>query len=198
MEPTIAPPTPEQPRGAGPLRVALGIAVPILVAVAVGGGLAWAKIKADPPPASAAAEATKAEKTEGRSRLPGIPSVHGAIAFRARAADGSLLYAWQTGAQLRVRVDISPYDCSGANWREWWSTAGYTKVKIEADGSFFDGYRHTGPVAAGGIDILTTRIDGYLRGGRLDLRFTRGDDYRSAVGDGVCARGETFSARRSG
>jgi hypothetical protein len=173
-------------------------AIQTIVTIAVGGGLAWAKIQADPPPASAANDYARAEKTEGRSRLPDVPSIDGAIAFRARAADGSLLYAWQTGGQLRVRVDISPYDCSGANWREWWETAEHLMVKIEADGSFFDVRRHTGPVAAGGIDILTSWVEGHVHGGHLDVRFTRKDDYRSAVGDGICQRAESFSARRSG
>lgn len=71
-------------------------------------------------------------------------------------------------------------------------------VKIEADGSFYDVRRSTDPVAAGGVDVLTTWVEGALRHGVMNLRFTRQDDYRSAVGNGICQRFATFSARRPG
>jgi hypothetical protein len=117
-----------------PVRKRLGrraAAVQLLVTIAVGGGLAWLKIKVDPPPAGAAEELAEAEKTEGRSRL-------------------------QTGDRLRVRVDTSAHRCSGGDWREWWST-------IDRQG--------IAPAA---------------------------DDYRGVYFNGICARTESFSARRSG
>jgi hypothetical protein len=197
-----APATAEQLRAAQPLRVAVGIIAPMLVAATVLFGIQYGVRQIIPSPASAAdktaQEAAEAQRTEGRSRLPEVPSVGGAIAFRARASDGSLLYAWQTGPSLRVRVDTSPSNCSGANWREWWDTAEHVRVKIEADGSFFDVRRSTDPVPAGGVDILTTWVEGKVRHGVMNVRLTRQDDYRSAVGNGICRRFETFSARRPG
>jgi hypothetical protein len=193
-----APPTAEQLRDARPLRVGLGLFVPGLIMFALMFGTQYGLRRIFSPNASAADKATKAEKTEGRSRLPDVPSVDGAIAFRGRESDGSLLYAWQTGRSLRVRVDTSPSYCSGADWREWWNTVDRNAITIALDGSFFEVHRQTKPVAAGGVDLLTTTIDGEFRGGRLALRFTRRDDYRSAVGDGICQRAETFSARHSG
>jgi hypothetical protein len=196
------PPTAEQLRAAQPLRVVVGVIAPMLVAATVLFGIQYGVRQIIPSPANAAdkaaQEAVEAERTEGRSRLPDIPSVDGAVAFRARASDGSLLSAWQTGPSLRIRVDTSPSNCSDANWREWWNTAEHIRVKIEADGSFFDVRRSTDPVRAGGVDVLTTWVEGKVRHGVVNVRFTRQDDYRSAVGDGICRRFETFSARRSG
>jgi hypothetical protein len=197
-----APPTAEQLRDARPLRAALGLVVPTVLMFALMFGVQYGVRQIFPSSASAADKAAQrdadAEKTEGRSRLPGIPSVHGAIAFRSQAADGSLLYAWQAGRSLRIRVDTSPANCTGANWRDWWHTAEHVRVKVEADGSFRDVHRRTDPVASGGVDVLTTWVEGAIRHGVIDVRFTRQDDYRSAVGNGICQRRETFSARRSG
>jgi hypothetical protein len=197
VEPPAAP-SAEQLRDARPLRVGLGLFVPGLIMFALMFGAQYGLRRTFPSKASAAAKETKAEKTEGRSRLPAVPSVKGAIVFRARAADGSLLYAWQTGDRLRVRVDTSPYDCTGTNWREWWDTSERASIPIAANGTIYDAHRRTDPVPAGGIDILTTYVQGTLHGGLLEISFDRIDDYRSAVGNGVCRRPETFSARRSG
>ncbi len=193
-----APPTAEQLRDARPLRVGLGLFVPGLIMFALMFGTQYGLRRVFPPAAGAAEKATEAEKTEGRSRLPKVPSVKGATAFRARAADGSQLYAWRSGRSLRIRVDTSPATCSGANWREWWSTVEHIRVKIETDGSFYDVRRSTDPVPAGGVDVLSTWVEGKIRHGVMNVRLTRQDDYRTSVGNGICRRFERFSARRSG
>jgi hypothetical protein len=126
------------------------------------------------------------------------PSVDGAITFRARSAEGSLLYVWKTGDRLRVRVDIPPYDCQGTNWREWWTSADRRMIPIAANGHFQNAKRQVEPVGAGGVDVLTTWIEGDVRSDRVELRFVRRDDYRTAVGNGICNRVESFSARRFG
>jgi hypothetical protein len=194
MEPAIV--TEEQRARKRPGRRAA--AIQLLVMIAIGGGLAWLKITAHPPPAGAAGDYAEAQKTEGRSRLPGVPSVERGVQWVARAGHGELLYAWQTGNHLRVRVDTAPYTCPKPNWRQWWQSADRGRISIAAYGHFQNAKRKLDPISAGGIDILATWIDGELRGERLDLRFTRQDRYRTAAGDGECMRSETFIARRSG
>ena len=119
-----APPTAEQLRDARPVRVALGLVVPTVLMFALMFGVQYGVRQLLPSSAGVAGKATEQageeKKTEGRASLPKLPPVAGAPTFRARAADGSLLYAWQTGRSLRVRVDTSAHQCSGANWREWW------------------------------------------------------------------------------
>jgi hypothetical protein len=194
MEPAIIPE--EQRARKRPGRRAA--AIQLLVMIAIGGGLAWLKVTAHPPPAGAAGDYAEAQKTEGRSRLSSIPWVQGAIAFRARATDGSQLYVWRTGDRLRVRVDTAPYDCARAGWREWWDTTEHATVRITAHDTFNDVRRAHPPVPAGGIDVLTTAVHGTVSEDRIELRLFRRDDYRSAAGNGICQRSETFIARRSG
>ena len=197
-----APATAKQLRDAQPLRVALGVVAPLVIVAAMLFAIQYGVRQVFPQPAgadtNAADEYAEAEKTEGRSRLPDIPSVAGATSWRARAEDGSLLYAWRTDDRLRVRVDTAPYDCREAGWREWWESADRGTIPISPDGHFLSAKRKVEPVRAGGVDVLTTWIQGQVRSDGLELRFTRQDSYRTAVGDGNCHRVESFSARRSG
>jgi hypothetical protein len=197
-----APPTPEQLRNARPLRVVLGVVAPLLIVATVMFGIQYGVQQVFPAPASADAKAAEeladAERTEGRSRLPHVPSVAGAISWRARAEDGSLLYAWQRDDRLSVRVDTSPQRCSGGSWREWWSTADRPGIKVEADGSFFDRQHGVAPISSGGVDVADSTVEGRVRRGIITLIFHSRDDYRGAYYNGICLRSERFSARHSG
>ncbi len=193
-----APPTPEQLRDARPLRVGLGLFIPGLVMFALMFGTQYGLRRLFPPKASAAAKETKAEKTEGRSGLPRVPSITGAVAFRAHTPDGSLLYAWQTGDRLRVRVDTSAYQCSGGDWRQWWDTTDRRGITLAAGGSFHNYHHEVTPIPSGGVDVADSTIEGRIRRGILTVVFSLRDDYHGAYFNGACQRAETFSARRFG
>jgi hypothetical protein len=197
-----APPTAEQLRDAQPLWVVVGVIAPMLIAFTVLFGIQYGVRQVLPQPVSAAAKATdeaaEAEKTEGRSRLDDVPSVRGAISWRARAEDGSLLYAWQTDRRLHVRVDVSSEQCSGGSWREWWWTSDRPGIALESDGSFFDRHHEVAPISSGGVDVADSTVEGSVRRGILALAFRSRNDYRGAYFNDICKRIVSFSARRSG
>jgi hypothetical protein len=179
-----APPTEQQRRRAGPVWLGLRVVVPALV---VGGLTAASHLAIDGHAAARPNPRVEAAKTEGRSLLPAVPTVAGATAYRpATAPDGSRVFVWQRGDKLRVRVDAAPRDCDGVTWREWWKTADRGGIAIGAGGAFQQTRSKRQDLAAGGIDTITTTIDGSVHDRRVDLHFVRRDDYRSASGDGSC------------
>jgi hypothetical protein len=189
------PPTVEQQRAARYLTFALRsspVATALIVAIAAAPAV-FGPIHLFPADAKA-----KARETEGRSSLAPVPVVPGAITYRATAADGARVYVWRTGDRLRVRVDSAAQLCKGFNWRQWWKTMDRSVIRIAADGRFHDRGRAVRKVAAGGVDITTSQLDGRISGDRVIASYVRRDTYNGAEGRFVCPRTEPFVARRSG